>query len=84
MGATGMNCQGRKYRWVSTGQKNSMPRPPVVMASSTPWLATTKVARSASVSTGRRRTASPSATRRPTAAANSSECVIPRWPYGFE
>jgi len=42
IGETRIGLQGRKYRLLSKGEKNATPRPPLVMASRTPWLAVAK------------------------------------------
>lgn len=37
IGETSIGVSGRKYRSALKGQKNAIPRPPSVIASSTPW-----------------------------------------------
>lgn len=38
-GETSMGVQGKKYLWLENGDNRAIPRPPLVIASKSPWLA---------------------------------------------
>jgi len=79
IGETPIGRQGKKYRCRSKGEKNATPRPPLVMASRTPWDAVIANNHNAAVIIFPRSATRGAATIL-TAAANSSECVMPRCP----
>ena len=81
IGATGIGRQGAKYRVRSNGQSSAAPRPPSVIVSSSPWLASTTVATSTVRTTGRvnRRAANPTASPRTIAVVrDGSPAMTPR------
>ena len=42
MGDTAIGVQGKKYRSLLKGENKAIPRPPLVKASRTPWLAASR------------------------------------------
>ncbi len=82
IGATGIGRHGAKNRVRLKGHSSAAPRPPSVIVSRRPWLASTSVAITIVGSTGRLNHRAPKPTRTPPASANTSECVAPRCPHG--
>ena len=79
-GDTSITRHGRKWRRFENGLKKAMPRPPLVIPSSSPWEATL-TSSTQNVTAGCAPT--PGASSDPTAASvtlNGNEWVKPRWP----
>src|SRR3954467_6833318 len=81
MGDTWIGRHPKKYRCVSNGEKNTTPSPPLVIASSTPWLAViaNKISTVYHLLLLSGLTNQPAIN--PMTNANNNECVIPRCPH---
>src|SRR5579859_722487 len=87
IGDTTIGLHGKKYRVALKGEKNAMPSPPFVIASSTPWEAVIKKKRmlwpifDVSEIFSVRLPSNQFPTTIPATAADKIECVIPRCPH---